>query len=215
MTEASAPSERPKQKRLSSDERRRDILQKAISFFAENGMSSSTRDLARDLDITQPLLYRYFPSKDALIQEVYEAVYLNRWEPEWDVILTDRARPLRDRLIEFYDAYTDVIFESEWLRIYLYSGLMGEEINRNYVEFVGRKILSPIVAEFHAEEGRPGHPVSDAEMELLWVMQGGLFYYGVRKVIFGTPVKLDKLSTVINTIDTFLLGLRDQASGVS
>lgn len=210
MTDIAAPSSRVKQKRLSSEERRQDILEKAIRFFAKNGMASSTRDLARELGITQPLLYRYFPSKDALIQEVYESVYLDRWRAEWDDIITDRSRPLRERLIHFYDEYTDAIFEPEWLRIYLYSGLLGEEINRNYVDFIGRKILNRIVTEYHIERGRTGGWVTDREMELVWNMQGGIFYYGVREVIFETSVKLDKHSAIVAAVDTCLIGLEAQ-----
>jgi hypothetical protein len=39
-----------------------------------------TRDLARRLGVTQPLLYRYFPSKDDLIKEVYRTVYLEPFD---------------------------------------------------------------------------------------------------------------------------------------
>lgn len=215
MTDIATPPGRPKQKRLSSEERRRDILEKAIRFFANNGMASSTRDLARELGVTQPLLYRYFPSKDALIKEVYEAVYLDRWNPEWDGIISDRSRPLRDRLIEFYGKYTDAIFEPEWLRIYLYSGLMGEEINRKYVTFIGQKILHRIVREYHIEQGRPADGVSDKEMELVWNMQGAIFYYGVREVIFQAPIALDKSSTITTAVDTFIMGLDAQPSDAS
>lgn len=210
MTDIAPPQKRVKQKRLSSEERRQDILEKAIRFFARNGMASSTRDVARELGITQPLLYRYFPSKDALIQEVYEAVYLDRWRSDWDRIITDRSRPLRDRLIHFYDEYTDAIFEPEWLRIYLYSGLMGEEINRRYVEFIGEKILNRIVREYHIEDGRPDDPVTNREMELVWNMQGGIFYYGVREVIFRVSVNLDKHAAIVAAVDTFLIGLDAQ-----
>ena len=72
--------------------------------------------------MTQPLLYRYFPSKDDLIKEVYRTVYLAPFDAGWDKLLADRSRPIRDRLAEFYGAYTEVIFTRKWLRIYLYSG---------------------------------------------------------------------------------------------
>ena len=41
-------------------------------------------------------LFRYFPTKEALIERVYREVYLNRWQPEWEVLLndkTDRCKP--------------------------------------------------------------------------------------------------------------------------
>ena len=67
-------AEKPRRRRLPSDERRREFVTRAVEFFAEEGFESSTRGLAKRLGVTQPLLYRYFPSKEDLIQEVYETV---------------------------------------------------------------------------------------------------------------------------------------------
>ena len=101
---------RRKQRRLSPDDRRKEFVAKATEFFAEEGFGGGTRDLARRLGVTQPLLYRYFPSKDDLIKEVYRTVYLEPLDTGWDRLLTDRSRPLRDRLLEFYRGYPNVIF---------------------------------------------------------------------------------------------------------
>jgi AcrR family transcriptional regulator len=74
---ASPKGDRTKQKRLSPDDRRKEFVAKATEFFADEGFDGGTRDLARRLGVTQPLLYRYFPSKDDLIKEVYRTVYLD------------------------------------------------------------------------------------------------------------------------------------------
>ncbi len=65
--DATAPQTAPPRKRMASEERRQEFLTKAIEFFAQEGFESSTRELARRLGVTQPLLYRYFPSKSDLI----------------------------------------------------------------------------------------------------------------------------------------------------
>jgi len=90
---------RPKQRRLSPDDRRKEFVAKATELFSEEGFGGGTRDLARRLGVTQPLLYRYFPSKDDLIKEVYRTVYLEPLDTGWEALLTDRSRPLRDRLL--------------------------------------------------------------------------------------------------------------------
>ena len=133
MAERTDASPQTKRKRLPSAERKADFIEKAIQFFADEGFESSTRGLARRLGVTQPLLYRYFPSKDDLISEVYDAVYVNRWRPEWETLLRDRTRSVKQRLNDFYNVYTDVIFNREWMRIYLFSGLKGVDINRRYM----------------------------------------------------------------------------------
>lgn len=210
MTDAGAGSE--KRKRLPSEERREEFVQKAIEFFAEEGFDSSTRKLAKRLGVTQPLLYRYFDSKDDLIAEVYETVYVRRWRGEWDEMLADRSAPLRDRLLKFYRAYAKVVFQRDWMRIFLFAGLKGGAINRRYIDRVRERILEPIIREYRHETGVPIGPVTDSETELAWSVHGGIYYFGVRTEIYGqTPVK--GLDFVIETSVDSLLSALDRFHG--
>ena len=84
--------------RLDPVVRRQQILDAAISYFAEAGFGVQTRELSRRLGVSQPLLYRYFPSKQDLISAVFEAVFMSQWRNEWMVELQDRKLPLRERL---------------------------------------------------------------------------------------------------------------------
>src|SRR3984893_758295 len=198
---------RVKQKRLSPEDRRREFVAKATEFFSEEGFGGGTRDLARRLGVTQPLLYRYFPIKDDLIKEVYRTVYLEPFDAGWDKLLADRSRPIRDRLQEFYSAYTKVIFTRKWLRIYLYSGLKGLDINRWYVGVVRDKILTRIIRECRHDAGLPvqSRPTA-SELEMAWVFHSGIFYYGVRKYIYESPVLEDKEQVIRDALDVFLAG---------
>jgi AcrR family transcriptional regulator len=208
MAKAPLASTPPRQKRLPPAERKADIIRKASVFFAERGFEGGTRELACELGITQPLLYRYFPAKEDLIREVYKSIYLDRWNPHWDTVLRDRKRPLRDRLQTFYEAYTDAIFTREWLRIYLFSGLKGVEINKWYIGFVEDRVLTLVVEEYRYEAGLPVNkrPLPQ-ELELAWLLHGGIFYYGVRKYIYGLPVTEDKTQIIANALDVFLAGI--------
>jgi AcrR family transcriptional regulator len=196
---------RAKQRRLSPDDRRKEFVAKATEFFSEEGFGGGTRDLARRLGVTQPLLYRYFPSKDDLIKEVYRTVYLEPFDVGWDKLLADRSRPIRDRLQEFYGAYTKVIFTRKWLRIYLYSGLKGLDINRWYLSVVRDKVLVRIIKECRHEAGLPAQSKPTAsEMEMAWLFHSGIFYYGVRKYIYEAPVQVDKEQMISDALDAFL-----------
>ena len=204
---ASSKPVRFKQKRLSPQDRRKEFVAKATEFFAEQGFGGGTRDLARRLGVTQPLLYRYFPSKDDLIKEVYRTVYLEPLDTGWEKLLTDRSRPIRERLREVYNAYTNVIFTRKWLRIYLYSGLKGLDINRWYVGVVRDKILTRIIKECRHEAGLPAQSKpTAAELEMAWVFHSGIFYYGVRKYIYESPVLEDKEQMISDALDAYLAG---------
>src|SRR5882757_1829288 len=108
IRKASPKRARVKQKRLSPDDRRKEFVAKATEFFSEEGFGGGTRDLARRLGVTQPLLYRYFPSKDDLIKEVYRTVHVGPLDTGWGTLLHGRSRPIGDRLQEFYNPDTPV-----------------------------------------------------------------------------------------------------------
>jgi AcrR family transcriptional regulator len=62
-------------KRLSSDERRLRILEAATKTFAEMGYAEASMDrIARASEITKPVLYDHFESKEALLVVVLEAI---------------------------------------------------------------------------------------------------------------------------------------------
>lgn len=194
--------------RLPSDERRRAFIQQSIKLFAEEGFESSTRELARRLGVTQPLLYRYFPSKQDLVSAVYDEVYVRRWQPEWEALLADRSRRLEDRLNAFYAVYTEAIFHPDWIRIYLYSGLKGEEINRRYMRLVTSKILAPILAEARAEAGLPPREPTAEEIDKLWVIHGGIFYFGVVKLVYEKTAPDHKDQAIAFGVAAMLAALR-------
>lgn len=200
---------RPKPRRLPPRERERLIVREAVRFFAEAGFAGNTRELSRRLGITQPLLYRYFPSKQALLERVYREVLLGRWDPAWQALLADRTRPLRARLVEFYRRYSALTFRPEWIRLYMRAGLDGTGFNRRYIALLETLLLRRICIELRVELGLPDErrkPVSPAEMELVWDLHGGIFYYYVRKHVYRSRVYEDADALIEHAVDRLLLG---------
>lgn len=197
--------------RLSSQEREQQIARGAVEFFAEVGFSGDTRQLARRLNVTQSLLYKHFPNKDAMIERVYQEVYVGRWNPFWETIITDRSLPLEERLNTLYIEYAKTALNRDWVRIFMFSGLRGESINRKYLDVLRTRILEPIAAELRHELGLPGVdvlPLRNAEVELVWSINARIFYFGQRRWIFDVPIE-DNLEEMIRlTIAHFMAGAR-------
>ncbi len=75
------PAKPRRGRRLAAADREQEILAGAIRYFAEVGFNGQTRQLAERLGITQPMLYRYFPTKQDLIERVFKEVFLKRIDP--------------------------------------------------------------------------------------------------------------------------------------
>lgn len=178
-------------RRLSPARREEIIVREAVSFFAEFGFEGQTRELAKRLNITQPLLYRYFETKDALVERVYQEVFLRRWNPFWEELISDRTKPLRERLVTFYQDYARTILTYEWVRLFMFSGLKGLDFNTRYLELLRKRIFDSLVSELRHEFGAPSTievPVTEMEVEAVWSLHAAIFYLGVRKFIYNLPV---------------------------
>lgn len=187
-------------RRLHPDERRQQIINGAVAFFAEVGLDGKTRDLAKKIGITQSLLFKYFTTKDALIEAVYEQVYLNRLSPEWTHRIADRSVPLRDRILAFYGDYSTLIFENNWMRIFMFSGLAGAELNRRYLDHMHQMILRPMLEEILFASPGTVTPT----MEDLWNLHGGIVYIGIRQHIYRMPYPADPKEAIERSVDRFL-----------
>jgi AcrR family transcriptional regulator len=197
--------------RLNPHERERQIVQGAVNFFAEVGFSGQTRELAKRLGVTQGLLYRYFPSKEALLDRVYQEVFEAKWNPHWDEWLEDQEQPLRERLIRFYADYARVIHTYEWVRIFLLSGMAGLDINQRYLRLVRKRIYPKIIKmlrqEFHLPPREDG-VLSRQEEDLMLNLHGMVFFIGIRKWIYGFDLQGSTQELVSQQIDLVLYGAR-------
>ncbi|WP_108895567.1 TetR/AcrR family transcriptional regulator [Palleronia abyssalis] len=198
-----APTAEQDRRRLPPQERRAQIVDAAVSFFADEGLDGNTRDLAKRLGVTQSLIFKYFDNKQALLEAVYAHVYLDRISPDWSDLLRDRSRTLRDRMITFYSEYGDRIFDYAWMRIFMFSGLAGADLNRRYLTHLSQTLLLPMLDEIRHEVGR-----DDAVTpEDLWSLHGGIVYIGIRKHIYKMPVPADPLPEIVRVIDRFLASI--------
>jgi AcrR family transcriptional regulator len=200
----------PRAARLPRAERERHIIDEAIKFFAEVGFGGDTRELAKRLHVTHPLLFRYFPSKDALIERVYQEVYIGRWNPYWELIIADRSLPIRARMVQFYRLYAKTILAYEWVRLFMFSGLKGADMNRRWFALVGERIVVPLCREIRAAYGLPEPsevPLAEAELELVWGVNSRVFYFGVRKYVYGMQVPSDIDELIEAEVDTFFDGV--------
>ncbi|MGA8515078.1 MAG: helix-turn-helix domain-containing protein, partial [Burkholderiaceae bacterium] len=83
------PAAVPAGRRLTPADRERQIVDGAVEFFSQHGLGGQLRDLAQQLGITHTLLYHYFPTKQALIERVYNEMFAGRWNPAWEALLDD------------------------------------------------------------------------------------------------------------------------------
>lgn len=188
-----------------ASDREAHIIDRAIEYFAVHGFSVSTRELAKHIGVTQPLIYRYFGSKESLIERVHQEVFFTRWNSEWEVLLSDTNRSIEDRLIAYLEDYTNAILKNDWIRLFVFSALSDPQLNQEYIELLKQRIFLPLLRELRSSHGVIGEP-SEMDIELFWGFHSSFFYMGVRRWIYRMDVPQNIVDVIAMRVQHFLYG---------
>jgi TetR/AcrR family transcriptional regulator len=130
--------------RMKGDERRGQLTRVAIGLFARNGFNgTTTKMIAAAAGVTEALIFRYFPSKEAL----YEAIL--RWKVqesgtlEWIESMRAIAERREDEVL-FRSLISRVIAfhrqNPDFQRLMLYAALEGHDLAKNFREQLVRPL---------------------------------------------------------------------------
>lgn len=90
------------------DQYRKELLDKSFDLFAEKGYASITmREIAQGLDVSTGTLYHYFPSKQALFEQLVE------WLSHKDVLLASEELAGMETLQERIEALGQLLVREE------------------------------------------------------------------------------------------------------
>jgi AcrR family transcriptional regulator len=189
----------------------------AITLFSELGFEATTRDLAARLGVTQPLIFSYFPTKDLLIERVYQEVFVGTWKPRWDTMIADRTIPLKQRLVTFYQDYARTVLRPEWIRLFMFSGLKGVGLNTRILRMIRERIFMAVLTEIRAAKKLSSPKTAredERDLELVWGLHAAIFYLGMRRFVFGMTVPQDLDAAIADKVEAFLEGAPAVMAGV-
>jgi AcrR family transcriptional regulator len=201
---------RPRSKvtqRLPRAERQALVLAKAADYFAEHGLDAQTRAIAQVCGVSQRLLYSLFPSKAALIEEVYNREIAGIFKAIWFVGLKDRSVPLEARLIAFYRDYYETLLTRRWLRLFLYSSLAGLQMAPTYSNAVVAHALEIVVTEAAHDTGRAVPPTTDELTEVGWILHGAVSHLAIRRRIYVNDNAMPAEDVIAMTVRAFLASI--------
>jgi len=181
------------------------IIRSAIEYFALHGFAVSTRELAKHIGVTQPLIYHYFGSKEKLVDRVYQEVFFSRWNPQWEACLADLSLSIEERLIQYLEDYTRAILSNDWVRLFIFAALNDPELNQRYIGFLHEKIFSPLLRELRSEHNLDPQP-TEIDIELFWGFHSSFFYMGIRRWIYRMEVPEDVAAVIKARVKHFLYG---------
>jgi AcrR family transcriptional regulator len=186
--------------------RKAQILARASEFFAEYGLTGQTRALAAACGVTQRLLYRYFPSKAALLAEVYGDAIVAPFKAVWLVQLKDRAQPLEERLYAFYRNYYYGVLTRKWLLLFLYASLAEANMAPDYTQAIIMEMLETVVAEVAHDQGIGVPRQRETVHEIGWVLHGAVVHFAIRRHLYLLSQEVDEDHVLALHVRSFIGG---------
>jgi TetR/AcrR family transcriptional regulator len=124
--------------RMSSRDRRRQLIQVAMRLFSQKGFrGTTTREIALAAGVTEAIIFRHFSSKDDLYAAILDSKASEVCVEDWLDELREYAnrrddeglfRALASKILDHYRSDLD------FMRLMLYSALEGHDLARNFRE---------------------------------------------------------------------------------
>lgn len=96
-----------KRKRLTGEERKKQILKHTFNLIAQNGFKSiSVRDIAKSAEINEALIYKHFPNKEALLTEAINELINKR--PKFPEYTPETEKEFTRVLLQFEEFFIDL-----------------------------------------------------------------------------------------------------------
>lgn len=192
--------------RMPHAERKAQILETASEFFADYGLTAQTRRLAEECGVSQRLLYRFFPTKEDLLSEVYRKEILGAFKAVWFAELQDRSTSVEERLVDFYEDYVQHTLTRKWLRLFMYASLSESSMAPDYISTIITQLLEVIMGETAHERGIELPEDKAAIHEMAWTLHGAISHYAIRRHLYHASRVLPEDQVVAMHVRMFLAG---------
>lgn len=177
----------PKKTRMEAGDRRAQLLEVAKRLFAASGFDgATTKEIAARAGVTEALIFRHFPSKDALYEAVIE-----------EGVAKSRRRAWRESLFQSMEANDDEAFfrhlisfiieihrsDPTFQRLLVQATLGGHHTALRYV----RRVIDPLqkkLAEYAAKRQKDGAFREGDPMGIVTAVLGMGRNYAVAKYIY-------------------------------
>ena len=183
------------------DAGRQQLIALVVELIEERGSSAMTMtELAARAGMSTANLYRYFESKEAMVEAVAEHWFQPKVEIMEEVVASDL--PPRRKMYEFY-ARRFTRMKDEWERDpvafanYVELGKEHFELVRSYVD-LGDHYLAEIITEAMAEGHFPGLTI-DETLSLINQMVGAYVNIGAMELIM-PKLTTDKLARIVDAV---------------
>jgi AcrR family transcriptional regulator len=198
--------------RLTSEERRQQLIEVALRLFSQKGFrGTTTRDIAHAAGVNEAIIFRHFDTKEDLYAAILTFKSIETNVAQWGEELSESANRNDDE--QFFSALATKIMQHHrddpmFLRLMLYSALEGHPLAQCFSEREVRPVqefLRTYISRRQREGAfRAGDPAAAVR-----AFVGALIYHVLATELFGFEFqKISDQTAIKNIVSLFLHGIR-------
>ena len=213
MTDAAPPAGR-----MHAGDRRRQLLDAALDLFSRKGFGgTTTKEIAAAAGVTEAIIFRHFPSKQALYTAVLDSKHETGGHREWLAEMqsamdrkddTGVLRTLATRILWAYR--TDARFE----RILLFAALEGHELGLAHHRRLAGSVYE-LLRDYIARRQRAGALREYNAGVVIAAIAGMAQNYAIYTELFGfKPLRLSDAQVIEIFTDIMMNGIRKKKARI-
>lgn len=187
------------------------ILEAAMQYFSTKGFEGNTRDLAKELGLTQAAIFKHFKNKEDLYKQAYETAVKNLWKDEWSVLLADESIRLEDRWLAFRKQFYDDEYFIAIIRLHALE-LRASALDKTvYRSMIREKLVGPICRSLRKLCGVSfvDAPITEEETAYILHVHGSFYAQALQTQLFGTLTLVNPAITAKALIHSFVAGSKE------
>lgn len=198
-------------KRLSSEDRKQQIAKVAASLFAKKGFSGvTTREIAKRARVNEAILFRHFPTKEALYTEIINQKIKVKPDILFDmeaVLKGDDAAVFKE-LAELF--IRSVEEDNTFLRLMLYSALEDHSLASVFLKSRTITLFDFMIEYIMRRKQEGAFKINIKPKVAVRAFMGMFFHYIMVTELFKVPKQLaiSKNEAIEQFVGIFLDGLR-------
>jgi len=175
--------------RMSAADRRAQLIEAALDVFSRKGfVGATTKEIAAEAGVAEAIIFRHFPSKEALYAAVLDSRLASpeekRRQAEIEELMArDEDEAVFRALLRNVWARHDA--DARFARLVLFAALEGHQAGLAQVGETGRKPHPRALFEYVARRQKAGALIDGSPAAVLGAITGMAHFYGTLKRIFG------------------------------
>ncbi len=183
--------------RMAGEERRRQILHKAMQLFSNKGFSgTTTKEIAAAAGVSEATVFKHFANKDELYSAILDHKACARSLPSPFEALAEKAAAKDDFGVFYTMAYNAITHHSEdcaFLRLMLHSALEDHDLARTFFDSFVTKVYE-FLSEYIRSRQQDG-AFRDVEPRIAVRAFTGMFIqHSLNNILWDKEQKLLKIS---------------------